>query len=427
MGSAPGNTKYLFGMLKPHHKMYIAGFLTDFAIMSYLVAMPFFVFRQLGGGAAMSGTFGAAQGAAYALVCLTSSRFVLRAKNGLNWAVTGLLLNTLFIGLVPFFRSFWVCGFLGMVGIGGLALVWPALHSYVGGEPDRDLRSRRMSGFNLAWSLGFALSPLLAGRLFEIDYRLPFVVTCVLNVTVVLVLRSLPHEHDHHGRETAEALEFHAEADRASERFLYSAWLATLMGNFLAQVARTVFPRRVEDLVAAGELRLLWESAPSPELMERAVEKFSVLVFSLSLVSAIVFLVMGHTRFWRHRPGILFGIQASAALAFYVLGSTQSLVVMAFCFVLVGLNAGFSFFSSVYYSVSNWQLKHRRTAINEGVVGLGGFTGCLLFGYLAKSYGLSMPFHYTPLMMGAALVAEGALLRLRKSVAGGRSTVGSSQ
>lgn len=336
--------------------MYLIGFLIDFAIMSYIIAMPFFVFRQLGGGAGMSGAFGAAQGAAYAFVCLGSSRYVLRAKNGLNWAITGLILNVLFIGMVPFFRNPLICGVFGTAGIASLALVWPALHSYVGGEPDRNLRSRHMSRFNLSWSMGFALSPLFAGWLFEIDFRLPFVVNCAVNLAVVLILRTMPHEKHHHGRETADSLDFHAASDATSERFLYSAWIATMMGNFLAQVARTVFPRRMEDLVAAGELRFLFESSPAPVLLEKAVGMFSVLAFLLSLVSSLMFLLMGYARGWRHRADLLFGLQACAAVAFFVLAGTNSLLVMGFCFVIVGANAGFSFFSSVYYSVSSWTL-----------------------------------------------------------------------
>jgi MFS family permease len=395
--------------------MYAIGFLTDFGIMSFILAMPFYVFRVLDGGPRMSSAFGAAQGAAYAVVCLVSSGFVLRTKNGLNWAIAGMALSTVFICAFPFARNAWVCGALGTLGIGSLALVWPALHSYVGGEPDRVLRSRRMGGFNIAWSLGFALSPLFAGWLFERDYRLPFAVVFALNTTVLLLLRSLPHERDHHGRETAEALELHAASDRASERFLYASWVATMSANFLVQVTRTVFPRRIEDLVAAGELRFLWEPLSSPVLMRGAAEKFSWLAFSLSLFAAVVFIAMGRRQGWRHRAWLLFALQGGAAVSFWLLGNTRSLAVMALCFVVVGANSGFAFFSSVYYSVANWQQKHRRTAINEGAVGMGGAVS-ILFGWLAGKYGIEMPFHYTPVLMGGALLVQAVLLRMRRQI-----------
>ena len=390
--------------------MYLVGFLIDFGVMSFLVALPFFVLRMLGGGPRMLGVFAATQGAAYAAVCLVSSGFVLRAKNGLNWAITGMALSLLFIAVIPFTRNAWACGAFGAVGIGSLALVWPALHSYVGGEPDRILRSRRMSGFNIAWSMGFALSPLLAGPLFELDYRLPFAVTIVLGLVVVWLLKSLPHERDHHARETAEALDVHADSDRASERFLYASWMATMMANFLVQVTRFVFASRIEDLVAAGKLRFFAESWTSPVLLKEAAEKFSWLAFSLSLVAAVMFLVMGRSQAWRHRAWLLFALQAVAAGAFWLLGNTHSLMLMALCFIMVGANSGFAFFSSVYYSVANWQQKHRRTAINEGAVGLGGAVS-ILFGWLAGKYGIEMPFHYTPLLMAAALVLQALLLR----------------
>ena len=41
-------------------------------MMIGIVVLPFYVYNQIGGDAAMSGMFGASQAAAYALLCLVS-------------------------------------------------------------------------------------------------------------------------------------------------------------------------------------------------------------------------------------------------------------------------------------------------------------------------------------------------------------------
>lgn len=131
----------------------------------------------------------------------------------------------------------------------------------------------------------------------------------------------------------------------------------------------------------------------------------------MAITTSLTFIVMGHTTRWRHRFGLLVGFQVVAAAAFWALGRTRSLAVMAVCFVLVGAAYGGTFFASAYYSLASAEHKHRRAAINEAAVGAGGFAGSIAFGCLAGRYGLGMPFIYTPLFIAAAIVVQMALLR----------------
>lgn len=375
-----------------------------------MTATPFFVYNQLGGTATMSGVIGAAQAAAYAFACLISAGIVSRAKNGLTWALAGLALYTVLFCLMPFFRNAFLCGAISTVACASLALVWPALHSWVGGEPDPAVRSRNMGWFNISWSFGFAVSPLLAGPFYDLDYRLPFVLLFALGTAAWILVRSMPHERSHFADATEEMLLARAEHDRASEIYLTCGWSAVLFANAFAGITRSVYPKRIDDLVAAGDLRFLFESAPANVLAHAPATKYSWLAFTLAFSTAITFLIMGRTTGWRHRFSVLFWIQVASALAFWMLAWTKSLVVMLACFSIVGVYLGVAFFSGVYYSLGNPALKHRRASMNEAAVGIGGFAGSLIVGYLAGHYGHAVSFKYTPLFMVAAIGLQVVLI-----------------
>ena len=398
-------------MFAAQRRMYLAAFLVDAAVMVAMTATPFFVFNQLGGGAAMSGLFGAVSAAGYACMCLVSSRFVSRAKHGLRWAYFGLTLYTVLICLMPVFRRPVVCGALAGGANVGMAFVWPALHSWIGAETDLARRGRRMARFNVAWSFGFAVSALCAGPLYDLDYRYPFVLLFALSAAALALLWSLPREVDHFGEATEEMLLARADHDRASEVHLYAAWFANLVGMALAAATRTVYPKRIDELVAAGRLRLLFESDPLQILTGGAATKYSWLAFVLAGACTLMFLVLGRTRRWQHRFRYVLGLQAASGLAFWTLANTESLVVMLACFAVVGANNGLAFFAAVYYSVADPSRKHRRTAVNEAAVGVGAFSGSIAFGLLAKRYGLAMPFRYAPLLIAAAIAIQFLLLR----------------
>ena len=77
----------------------------DAAVMVAFATTPFFVFNQIGGDEATAGVVGAIQTGAYALSCLVSSRFVSRTKNGLRWALSGVVLFVFFSCLMPVYPN----------------------------------------------------------------------------------------------------------------------------------------------------------------------------------------------------------------------------------------------------------------------------------------------------------------------------------
>ncbi|MCP4639363.1 MAG: MFS transporter [bacterium] len=396
-------------------KICLVAFLLDFAVMAGITALPFYAMGdgtgELGGKVVLAGVLGGVHAAAYAVTCLISSRYVHHAKNGLSLATWGIAVFAVSFGALPFLKNAWVCGASLVIASVALALVWPSLHSWVGAEPDPKKRSRNMGWFNISWSSGFALSPIAAGMLYDREYHLPFILLFVMGGLAFLIVRTLPRESEFYDKATEEMLLDRADHDRASEVFLYAAWCAVFTANALAQILRSVFPARIEELVGSGELRWLFESEASALLSRNAATKFGFLSFAMAFATMMVFLVVGHTKWWHHRFSVLAGIQVAAAGAFVVLGYTQSYLVMAACLAVNGAALGMAFFSAVYYSMGDPTRKHGRAAINEFAIGVGGFVGCVGVGYLVDRLGHTLAYSAaTPIFVAMALVLQAVML-----------------
>ena len=282
--------------------------------MVVFATTPFFVLNQIGGNEAMAGVVGGIQMAAYALSCLVSAQYIPRAKNGLRWALLGVSLFIVFPCLMPLLPRFLFCSTLSLLSFAALGLVWPALHSWIGAEPDTALRVRHMAWFNIAAGFGFALSPLIGGPLYDRDYRLPFVALACLGAIIFVLIRSLPHETEHfntaggdEGNERQSDEEGHG---RRTE--LLAAWCAVFVANVLVGATRSVYPKRIVDLLDSGELRFLLESSPMALMKHAPATTFSWLVSTLWITTALCFLIMGRTHRWHGQTLFLLWFQVLA-------------------------------------------------------------------------------------------------------------------
>lgn len=406
-------------LCQAHHRMYWAAFLLDFSVAIGLTAMPFFIFERLDGGAALSGTVGAIQMAVYAAGCLVSAGFVSRVRNSLHWAPIGVGIFALLFALVPWAGTSALCVLAASVPFLGLALAWPAMQSWLGQEPDPEARARHLAGFNIATAFGFTLSPLLAGPLYDLDFRLPFVVLLALcGVVVCLIVslsletaRPLPGCRERDFGDTMRMVSPKSPKSCMTTGLLYASWAATFSANGLFAAVRSVYPMRVKALATDGSLTLFGDVRPALFDAVGPATTYSWLAFLLSLSTVVCFAILGRTRAWRGRFSILVVCQLAAAASFVLLSHTRSLAAMALCFVVVGANFGVCFFTSLYYSLAHAEARHRRAAINEGVLGAGGFAGGIGLGYAAGNIGIGAAFQWTPLLVLFAIAVQLLLLR----------------
>jgi MFS family permease len=394
--------------LSPHLRHCLAAFCLDFALATGFMATPFFIYHELGGTAETSGTIGAFQSLFYGATCLLASRLLANAKNGLRWASLGAIGLAVFFGVAPMTHNTYIFATLTFVGVASMGFFWPAMQAWLGGERDPKLRGRRVLAFNLSWSAGLALAPLVAGPLYDrLFYGAPYVLLIVVGIAAAFLVRTLPREAPSSGVTAGDVEDLHPRYDERNDIHLYCGWIANMVGWAMMGITRSVFPRRVDELVEAGQLTLF----PDATVLDLgAATQFSWLIATVSVARAFMFIPLGFSTRWQHRFWVLLLSQTAAALAFWVIGMTHSLVIMALCLIVVGANGGIAFFASLSYSIAHYQHRQRRAAIHESMVGLGSFIGAMSFGWLADRYGTPWPFLHAPWFMAVAISAQALML-----------------
>ena len=399
-------------MRSAHWRILASVFMLDCALMIVVTAAPFYIYDQLGGTERTSGTIGALQSLGYATVCLLSTRYVERAKNGLLLAMTGCgISGTLFLAALLFKHPvYYAC--CVVPASAALGLFWPAIQSWLGAESDPKNRHRLITLFNLSWSSGFVAGPLLGGRLYDYMYFLPYFAAFALSAVTFILVASTPHERAVFvRREEQGAVE--ARVNPGDEARLPSAWVANAFAFMLLGASTSVYPKRIDELAGAVGLDYIpaWAAAVLAGLP--AATLFSLLAFSSSLARTTAFALMSKAHGLVHKFWPIALAQAAAGAGCYMLANTDNFGVMALCYLIIGLNTGICFVGSVHFSLANPAHKHRRAAIHESTVGTGLFVGSLTAGILARAFGLTWPFRYAPVLVLAGLAIELALLHRR--------------
>ncbi|HOL18893.1 MAG TPA: MFS transporter [Candidatus Hydrogenedens sp.] len=373
----------------------LVGFLVDFAIMAGIVALPFLILEHIpSGNTALSGNVFAVQMATYTIACLIMSRIVGESKNILFWARWGVIIFTFAYPLFPFIPNKFTLYLCSIFSFIGMALSWPAFYAWVGTEPNEYKRQRNLAIFNMLWSLGFTMSPLISGPLYDFDYRAPFILVFCVSLFSFILLMIIPDASKYHPipQEAEDTSRDKSVEMENNGIYLYPYWLGVFLANLMTIIPRSTYAEHLKQMVAQGELRFLFESIPSALLQTDPATKFSWPSAMMAFATAGIFLLFAWTQFWRYRLSILIVSQAVCALFFLLLSETKSIILICIAFAIIGANHGLTFFASTYYSVHNPKLRHRRASINEGLIGLGGVVGSLIFGSLVEKYGVRLSY-----------------------------------
>lgn len=395
----------------PHIRICLAAFILDAALMVMLTAMPFYVYDHWDGTVGAPAVIGAAQSILYAIVCISISRWMNRNRRSMRIAGIGAFYYCVGSAAAVLWPGILGFGATSILAIIGMSIVWPSFHGWMGANPDLQLRARGMGRFNVAWSSGLAVGPLIGGFLYDLHPYAPFIALVVMGTACLSLLWGMPQEEAYYTTLADEKTPEWGEHALRSERFLMSAWIANGMAWALVGITRLIFTKRVDDLVASDSLRLLAEATPPAFLTHNPASLYAIIAFLLAATSAVVFGCMGKTRHWQHRFRYLAGLQVGSAAAFWVLGYTNSFAVMSLAFMIIGALSGAAFFTSSYYSMANFALRRQRSSINEFFVGVGSFIGPLGVGLIAERYGVNVPLTYMPVAIGLGLMLQFYLIR----------------
>lgn len=381
--------------------IFIAAFLADLTVACVGLCLQYLSI-SMGAVPRVLGMLGAFGGAGYAVSCLTVGHLCDRIgrKRSALIGVTGAAIMWMLYPFVP--NPVWL---LGLVPFGGafLGFLWPAMQAWLAERTPAGPRAlnRNLGLFNMAWSSGILLGPLLAGLLWR-DYlpKLPFFICAGIAALMIGVLMGTRGGGSGVRRTAGPAADHAAEGDpRLWRAFLWLAWLGNFTSWYGGSTIQTMFPKLGLD----RELHLSHLTV-------------STVVFSYWGGLLTVFFLARLTQRWQYRPWLLIGAQlvSVGGMLMAALLATTALE-FGLCFALSGSAGGLTYVSSLFYSINGPARScGRRTAWHEGILGTGGLLGGLLSGEIAMAFGLRAPYIGVAVVVCAGVIGQmGIWLRCR--------------
>ncbi len=292
------------------------------------------------------------------------------------------------------------------------ALFWPTAMGWITQGIEGDDLNRLIGRFNLSWSTGLVLSPVLAGLLSERSAVQALAVAVLLYAANLLLVGAasfaLPRvRRDDYRERRAEGKA--AEGLDRSTFLRYPAWIGMFTNYVVGGVLTSIFPIFARDSLA------LRESLVGGLLSARI------------LLQAAGFWLLGRVSFWHFRGRYAPAGQAVLALLVAALLAGRAPVYLAAVFGLLGLAAAFHYTYSLFHGVSGSVRRAGRMAIHEALLTGGTITGSAAGGLLYQHVSMNAVYLFCIAWTAAGLLAQAALLaaRSRRAEGGSAGSAGS--
>jgi predicted MFS family arabinose efflux permease len=282
--------------------------------------------------------------------------------------------------------------FAGMACFGiAAAIFFNAFQTFMRGDAPPGGLARATGLYTLAWSGGSSLGFLLSGTLYNFGSTVLIVLILVVGGLISALVLRHPARPD-----SAPSADEHVENGPPGSApvhgaYIGVAWLIIFTAMFVQRPIQTFYPA----LCASAHIAPWLAGLP---------------LFLHMFIQALAGAGMIPLRFLLYRKTPLVLIQGAAAGLLIFIGFHPAIGFLAAGMSLLGLWAGFAYFSAVYYA-GNSGLRSRNIGINECLVGLGSFSGLILSEYFMKRSG-------NPAMMyGVCAGALGVSIVLQCAVA----------
>lgn len=357
---------------------------------------------KLGASTSMVGALGAVISAAYLTTCLIVGR-LLDSRNSAAFVAAGCGGIVVVSGVLAFASS--VAQLFPLMAFAGISLAFFFVSFQVfmkavdtGG---RKSVSYSAGTYTFAWSVGYAIGPLVAGLLMQwseadaaSEAGRPCIACYVVSGALALITVAGTVLLRHHA-EGGEELRAGEDGAAAGKETAYSrmpdlawvGWVASGMGVMQFGLIMRIFPKEATDLG--------W----------RDVEKGMVL-FLMCMTLALTGFALRRSRSWMYdwRRICAFGVFGMAGIAVMGVGSTPLVYYSgAVCF---GVYAGAFFFYLVFHSLSHPSRSARYVSMNEAVVGVAGIVGPIWGGVVADLLGFRAVYLAGAVLIAAALVFQ---------------------
>jgi len=285
-------------------------------------------------------------------------------------------------------------GILSLAALNGvsMAIFWPAFQAWIAESQNGAGLARNIGSFNMSWTASHLIGPTLSGLLFGLHSRLPFWLAAALCISLFLVMRASVSERIPQPQKEIESVPSEPEESSQGRAFLYAIWIANFASFFILGNARYQFPK------------LAMELTMSPYMI-------GMLMSCVGLAQFLGFFFLRGSERWHFNKSYLLAAQLLAAFGLLLIFFFSQQLIFASAFVMLGLCASLTYYSSLYYTVRLMKRKGKGTGLHESILGSGVVLGPLLGGIMAHSAGLRAPYILCVVVLAVVIVVELSLIK----------------
>lgn len=373
---------------------YLSALIVDMALGAVLLCVPLFAIKRFDVSPLFLGYIGTLGALFYSSFVIVFGRLCDRLNRKVILFLGCILFSVTYTIMPHLKHQAWIL-VVYPFGSVAMAMFWPSIQSWIAlGKDERRLLGD-IGKFNISWSMGLMLGPLIGGFLFQINDHAPFIFASSLIILAIILLSKQPLVLEKKKPE-GETITISGEQTNinrpASQKLLYVAWVANLASWFTIGMIRNQFPKLGVFL------------GISPVLI-------GTLIFAMGFSQTGMFFLLIRSRRWQFKTISIIPLQALASLGLLMIFLNRLTSVLFLGFIFLGLCSGMTYFSSIFYSLYGHQDKGRKSGLHEGFLGAGILFGPLLGGLAAQEFGLRAPYLVAFILIWAAIAVEIAIIR----------------
>lgn len=346
-----------------------AAFMMQFGAAAGTIGVPILakkLFDTSFWGLAMIGMTGSL---VYSIVCFVIGGLVKRVDPYRMMMAGAFFYATAFFFAI-FATAAWNLILIYVVAGAAAAFFWPMLEAALVRGARGDEKNKRIGVFNISWSLADAMGAAIAGGLYLLWPRLPFLllIICLMTVIIAALLAGRIAAREHGQYEPAEEDKSGPAAVTMEVRqgFASAAWTGNFVAHGITGILRSVF------------------TAPAVDVFKMSPLGIGFAIGTFNAVRTLTFAFLRQRNDWAYNKKMFSAAHAVLALGMLLillaawLPSNQMAVALVFMALsLAAVGCGVIYYSSIYYSINLSQQVASHTRLHEAYLGAGA-TGLVL-------------------------------------------------
>jgi MFS family permease len=373
----------------PEMNLMAVAFANDLAVACIALGVQQYAIH-LGAQPVVSGLLGMFGAASYTLGCLFAGRVSDvwgRKKPAILASVVCAIVWLLMIAARSPYHLLALMPFSGF----SRSLLWPPMQAWLSefSAGNRHRLNRTMALFNVSWTAGIMIGPLVAGFVWASSWWLAFVVPALLALLSIIALARTP-THEQAQLPPPEDRRMHPQR---ALLFLHLAWIGNFASWFTRGTVSSMFPQLSKAL------------GFSPALL-------GTLIFLLSLGQLVMFGLTRREQRWQYYLPTMLLAEFVGMAGLLLAGFAHQPAMFAVAFAAGGLCTGVTYASSLFYALDGvHEDRGKRSGRHEAVLGMGIVVGPLVGGLVGQTISLHAPFTAAGVVFGLAIVAQLVLWR----------------